>query len=61
MTGDKTERNPRGAGRKLKPPDQKYKSHNIKFLPGEWEKIKELALSAGLSASEYVRKKALER
>lgn len=60
MTPEKTPTNPRGAGRKLKPPEDKYKGHHIKFLPAEWERIKELAATEGLNASEYVRKKALE-
>jgi len=60
MSPEKTESNPRGAGRKAKPPGEKYESHHIKFLPDEWLEITKKAVSEGLSASEYIRNKALQ-
>ena len=60
MSPSKTPTNPRGAGRKPKPPGEKYESHNIKFLPAEWREIVAKAAAEGLNTSEYIRKKALE-
>lgn len=34
--------------------------HSIKFAPDEWKQIQEKAKDAGISASEYVRQKALQ-
>ncbi|MEW5952597.1 MAG: hypothetical protein AB1815_02400 [Bacillota bacterium] len=60
MTPEKTPTNPRGAGRKPAAPEDKYRSRNIKFTDAEWEKVKKLAIKAGVSTSEYVRQKALQ-
>lgn len=60
MAPEKTEKNPRGAGRNAKPPGEKYKGHHIKFMPAEWIEVTKKATSEGLSASEYIRKKALQ-
>lgn len=49
-----------GAGRPAKPPEEKYKPHNIKFTDAEWKKIQQLAKENSLSASEYIRKKVLK-
>jgi len=49
-----------GSGRPPKPSEEKYSSHHIKFLDDDWEKVKRKAKEKGISASEYVRRKALE-
>lgn len=52
--------NPRGAGRKPVPPEEKYKTRTFKCTDKQWQVINRLAETAGLSTSEYIRKKALE-
>lgn len=49
-----------GAGRPSLPNTEIRKTKSIKFSDSEWEKIKELAKESGVSASEYIRSKALE-
>jgi len=49
-----------GSGRPPKPPEEKYKSHHIKYTDPEWEIVLEKAKKENISASEYVRKKSLE-
>ena len=49
-----------GAGRPSLPEDEIRKTRAIKFTDAEWEKIKKKADAEGLSASEYIRTKALQ-
>lgn len=51
-----------GAGRKPPPgtqPGTRRRVHAIKFSDPEWEQLTARAAAAGLTAAEYVRRKAL--
>lgn len=48
-----------GSGRPA-PAGERREIHSIKFSPGEWKRLQEKAKEAGISASEYVRQKALQ-
>jgi hypothetical protein len=48
-----------GSGRPA-PAGERREIHSIKFAPNEWECIKQKAEALGISASEYVRQKALQ-
>ncbi|HBC93092.1 MAG TPA: hypothetical protein DCZ10_09405 [Pelotomaculum sp.] len=60
MTAERTNRNPRGAGRKLKLPADKYKTRTFKCTDKQREEINRLAELAGLPTNQYIRTKALE-
>lgn len=48
-----------GAGRKAEAGERRI-IKSIKFAPVEWEIVKQKADQLGLTASEYIRKKALQ-
>lgn len=60
MTPEKTPTNPRGAGRKPAAPDEKYKTRTFKCTDDQWNQINQMAKTASLPTSEYIRKRALE-
>jgi hypothetical protein len=60
MTAERTNRNPCGAGRKLKLPADKYKTRTFKCTDKQWEEINRLAELAELPTSHIFRTKALE-
>ena len=49
-----------GPGRPELPDKLKRKGRHVKMTDAEWSKIKKLAAAKGVTASEYVRVKALE-
>ena len=49
-----------GAGRKSELPGEPKESKSIRYAKSELEIIKERAKKAGITASEYIRKKSLE-
>ena len=57
---EKTQTNPRGAGRKPAAPGNKHKTRTFKCTDNQWERIKYLAGVVGLSTSEYIRTRALQ-
>lgn len=60
MSAKPSPTNPRGAGRKPVPPQKKYKNRTFKCTDAQWYQINQLAETAGISTSEYIRKKALD-
>jgi hypothetical protein len=48
-----------GAGR-IPPAGERRRIRSIKFADAEWESIQEKAKELGITASEYIRQKALQ-
>lgn len=46
----------RGGGRKPKPVEEKNEYRLLGMLPGEWEKVEAIALAAGESNTEIIRR-----
>ncbi len=52
-------KNPKGAGRKAMPEDEKAKNRSVKFTDAEWEEIRAKAEAEGISRAEYIKRKVL--